>query len=195
MWKTIPGTNGAYSANSETGQIRGNPRLGLDGRKLKEVILKPWVQNSGYKVVSLRLNGVTKDFLVHRLMGKTYLSNFRDDLEINHINGIKTDNRLINLECVTRSENILHAYRNGLTHFSEKQKENAKRAGRLLRERYGKSIAKCDLVSGEILEVFEVVSDAYKKYGYHISALSRVANGKQKSSYGYTWKWIEKCND
>lgn len=195
MWKIIPGTNGAYSANSETGQIRGNARLGLDGRKLKEVTLKPWVQNSGYEVVSLRLNGVTKDFLVHRLMGKTYLSNFREDLDINHINGNKRDNRLVNLECVTRSENIFHAYRMGLSHISERQRKNARRRGRMFRKLYGKAIAMCDLKTKEVLEVFEVMADAYKKYGYHVSAISRVASGKQKSSYGYYWKWVEKCND
>ena len=195
MWKIIPDTNGAYSANSETGQIRGNTRLGSDGRKLKEVLLKPWVQNSGYAVVSLRLEGKTKDFLVHRLIGKTYLSDFKEDLDINHINGNKLDNRLSNLECVTRSANIRHAYKVGLAYSSEKKKENAKRRGKAFRELNGKSIAMCDLKTRNVLEVFEVMADAYKKYGYQVSAISRAASGKQKSSYGYFWKWIEKCND
>lgn len=195
MWKIIPDTNGAYSANSETGEIRGNTRLGFDGRKIKEAILKPWIQNSGYMVVSLRLNGKTKDFLVHRLIGKTFLPNFKDHLDINHINGNKRDNRLINLECVTRSENILHANRMGLTHYSEKKKQNATKLGQLRREQTRKPIAMCDLETKEVLEIFEALSDIKKKYGFDATSISRVALGKQKSSHGYYWKYIKKCND
>ena len=57
MWKIIPNTNNCYSANDETGEIKSNDRRGLDGRKLKGKILKPFMQNSGYLVVDLMING------------------------------------------------------------------------------------------------------------------------------------------
>lgn len=51
---------------------------------------------------------------VHRLVIKTFLENLNDDLEVNHKNGIKDDNRLENLEWVTPKENTAHAFSLGL---------------------------------------------------------------------------------
>ena len=51
---------------------------------------------------------------IHRLVAQVFLPNYSEKLEVNHINGVKTDNRLENLEMVTSSENKRHAYRIGL---------------------------------------------------------------------------------
>lgn len=195
MWKVIPNTDGAYSANSETGQIKSNDRLGPDGRVLKSVVLKPWLINSGYNVVALRVNGKTKNHLVHRLMGATFLENYNPDLDINHINGNKRDNRLCNLECITRSENILHARRIGLITVTDRQRENARKLGLATAKRTSKPIAKCSSETGEVIETFDSMSEVHRKYGYDASFISRCASGKGKNAYGYSWKWIEKCND
>ena len=62
---------------------------------------------SGYfQVRSTRLN---KTFSVHRMVAETYISNPENKSDVNHINGIKTDNRIENLEWVTRSENMKHS--------------------------------------------------------------------------------------
>lgn len=77
-----------------------------------------WLKSSfigrGYKSLILCNEFGRKQFLVHRLVGLTYLNNSENKAQINHINGIKTDNRLINLEWATNSENNLHAFKLGL---------------------------------------------------------------------------------
>ena len=52
--------------------------------------------------------------LVHRIVVESFVGKIPNGMEVNHINGIKTDNRLVNLEIVTRSENLKHAYKLGL---------------------------------------------------------------------------------
>lgn len=190
MWKIIPNTNNCYSANDETGEIKSNDRRGLDGRKLKGKILKPFMQNSGYLVVDLMINGKKIKKLVHRLVAKTFISNYSEDLDVNHIDCNKTNNSLSNLECITRAENLKHAKLHGLIIPSEKQLHQRRVIGRIGRETGAKAIAMFDK-NGKLLETFEALADAKHKYGYDKSAISRAARGMQKTAYGYFWKWVE----
>jgi hypothetical protein len=78
-------------------------------------IMTGHIDRCGYREVCLSENGKAKSYLVHRLILSTfYPRKDMDKLDVNHLNGDKTDNRLINLEWCTRSDNIKHSYRNGL---------------------------------------------------------------------------------
>ena len=72
--------------------------------------------NRGYIQLSATVNGDNVTTTAHRLIWAFFngRDNLDQNLEINHINGIKTDNRIENLELVTPSENLKHAYRNNL---------------------------------------------------------------------------------
>lgn len=73
--------------------------------------MTPSKDGKGYLFVSLRKDGKTYIKKVHRLVAQEFIPNPENKPQINHKNGIKTDNFIENLEWVTNSENILHAYR------------------------------------------------------------------------------------
>ena len=88
-----------------------------DGRNhtRQSKLLNKQVNNIGYEYVILSNEIVKhKTLTVHRLMAKTFLNDYFDTLDVNHINGIKTDNRIENLEMATHNENIKKRYEIGI---------------------------------------------------------------------------------
>ena len=73
---------------------------------------------NGYKYVTVYANNTSKKLYVHRLMAELYIPNPENKRTVNHIDGDKHNNNLSNLEWHTDSENIQHAYDNGLNHGS-----------------------------------------------------------------------------
>lgn len=99
-WKDIDGYEGLYQI-SDTGNVKRTK----SGR-----ILKNGTHTCGYLQVNLYKDGKPTTISIHRLVAAAFISSDNlDEVQVNHINGIKTDNTLANLEWVTRSENINHA--------------------------------------------------------------------------------------
>ena len=113
-WRDIPNFEG-YQVSS-LGKVKGIDRL-KKGRNTLRLIrgqeLKQSPNKKGYLETRLRKNG-THTRLIHKLVSSAFLTKPEHCTQINHINGIKTDNRIENLEWVTQSENQLHAYKLGL---------------------------------------------------------------------------------
>lgn len=100
-WRDVPGYEGRYQASS-LGRI-------LSFAKQAPLILKPKTSRDHYFRVILKVQGVQKTFLVHRLVLLTFSTPPSSRHQVNHINGDKSDNRLVNLEWVTPRENIKHS--------------------------------------------------------------------------------------
>jgi len=101
-----------YEINAN-GTVR---RLARDRYKWRQPnVLKGSVGTTGYRFYRLSGDdGSETDRAGHRLVAEAFIGPIPGDKEVNHLNGNKIDNRLQNLEIVTRSENVLHAYRTGL---------------------------------------------------------------------------------
>ncbi len=108
VWLPIPGYEGYYEASS-LGEIRGVDRLVIDrrnrrifkGKKIKGTI----AGNSGYLLVPLSKHGVVKRLSVHRLVALTFHGEPEEWQVCCHNNGVKTDNRAVNLRWDSRSAN------------------------------------------------------------------------------------------
>jgi hypothetical protein len=80
------------------------------GNVYKEI--KPQLAKNGYLRVGIYFNKKANIQSVHRLVAESFIPNPKNKPQVNHINGIKTDNRVENLEWVTSSENVKHTFNN-----------------------------------------------------------------------------------
>lgn len=120
IWKDIPEYKGLYQVSS-FGRVRSLDRdITQKGhkcmftRRMRGKIIKPRKQNGGYYVVWLSKNGKIKPCTVHRIVLSVFRPNNNDELIVNHIDGNKSNNNLVNLEWITHRENNLHAHSIGL---------------------------------------------------------------------------------
>ena len=101
-WFDIKGYEGLYQIN-KNGDIKSLSNKRND-------LVKPRLNNSGHLFVSLSKKCRYTKKYIHKLLAETFIPNPNNKLVVNHINGIKTDNSITNLEWNTYGENIKHGY-------------------------------------------------------------------------------------
>lgn len=144
--------------------------------------LKPWLNTKGYPQVDLGKH--TKK--VHRLVAIAFIPNPENKPQVNHIDGVKTNNEITNLEWVNNADNQKHAWKIGLSK-AKKGKDNYQWSGD---HSNCKAVKQLDLNGNEINR-FKSLNIAKRSLGLKTyTGIAKVANGKQKTSAGYKWEFI-----
>lgn len=121
IWKDVKGYNGLYQV-SNYGNIKSLSRIIVRSNgnySSKEKLLEPQIIKNGYLVVRLKKNGNRSTKLINRLVAESFIPNPEDKLEVNHKDLNKLNNHVDNLEWSTRSENMKHAYKNGVVDINK----------------------------------------------------------------------------
>lgn len=171
IWKEITGFEGLYEVSS-IGNIRSLDRKipiknGL--WNIKGKVLKLCNDSDGYKIIGLSKNKLRKTYKVHRLVANAFIENTLNKPQVNHINGVKYDNRIDNLEWATNKENMVHAFLIGL-------KKNNDYNLSLMKESASKKVI--DQNSGII---YSSIKDASKALSIGYGGLKSQLRGESKN--------------
>jgi len=167
IFKDIKGYEGIYQI-SNLGIVKSLTHYpkGRTGKQTGRV-LKQITDKKGYVRVSLSKNGTRFNTSVHRLVALTFIPNTKNKPQVNHINGIKNDNRIKNLEWCTGSENVIHSIGNNLSNFNYGEKHHMSKLNNKqaieLRNQFEKG---------------ESVKDLSKKYNLSVVAIYNIINNK-----------------
>ena len=172
VWKDVMGYEGLYEVSSfgDVYSIKNNKNL-----KQRQI--------ASYFGVMLYKNRIKKNKYTHKLVANAFILNPENKSETNHKDGIKSHNWSGNLEWVTKSENIKHAYENGL-----------RIPPRASLGKFGKDHHRSKKIyqfnkQGELINSYGSVCEANRITGIDRKAISNCANNKTKKSGGYVWSF------
>ena len=157
IWKNIPNYEGYQVSN--LGRVKSFYGL-------KEKILKPKITR-GYYQVHLHKNSIGKWYSIHRLVFEAFNGTIPEGLQVNHINEVKTDNKLENLNLMTAKENCNWGTRN---------------------EKISKPVLQFTL-EDILIKEYPSTHQAYRETGFANQHISDCCNGKRKTAYGFKWKY------
>ena len=185
IWKSVTNYEGLYEVSTlgrvkrlagKSPRYRGE-RIKPDVYTRSEVILKSYKNKKGYEYIDLyKFDGykrIRKNYFVHRLILMTFNPNENyESLQVNHINGNKEDNNAHNLEWVTNSDNMKHAYSTGLNNRV-------------------KQVLSLDKQTFQIIKKYRSIADASKDTGEPEHRISLSANGKKHKTTQYIWAFYD----
>lgn len=201
-WLPIAGYEGIYSV-SDAGRVRSEGREYVDSagrhRRVLPLVVSQRDRN-GYLAVRLWRAGCGTDFHTHRLVAAAFLPR-ANGTEVNHIDGVKANNRAVNLEWVTQAENIAHAVRHGLYPCGDRNGSRLHPEALVRGDRHGARLHPEALARGEAHGRTRLTEDDVRairlryaaggtslpalgrEYGMAFSAVGRIVNRK-------TWKHV-----
>lgn len=161
MWRPVIGYEGIYEVN----------RLGEIRRIKTGRILKGYQGRDGYQRVSLTTNGITKPFLLHRLIASAFIPNPMNYPCINHKDEDKSNNSLDNLEWCTHRYNLNYGTHNARANETRKKPIS----------QYSRN--------GEFIRNWDSVTDIHRETGIDMGHITACCRGTRKTAGNYRWKY------
>ena len=168
IWKDIEGYEGLYQV-SNLGRVKS---IYYD----KERILKPGKNTKGYLQVHLCKNGERKEYTVHRLVAKVFISNPNNLPMINHKDENPSNNRVENLEWCSAKYNNNYGTR------------TQRVAEKMINGKLSKPVLQFTK-NGEFIKEWKSTRDVQRNLGYDHGNISSCCTGRYKSAYGFNWKY------
>lgn len=179
IWRNIPNYEGYQVSN--LGRVKSLERIDALGHKRKEKILKPQINDSGYYRIQLQKQSIRKFYYVHRIVYEAFNGQIPEGLQVNHINEVKTDNRLSNLNLMTQKENI--NFGTGIERRSKKQ----------INGKCSKSVLQYDLQDNFVKE-YASTRQVERETGFSNGNIVNCCKGKLKTAYNYKWKYAKEVD-
>lgn len=172
---------------STTGIVISFPNRDRFNRYHKSHILPKRLSKQGYEIVSLSKDGKTYTRKVHRLVAEAFIPNPENKPCIDHINTVKTDNRVENLRWVTYAENM----NNSITR--EKMLEDTSKyiSQQGADNPFSQPIYQYT-IGGVLVASYPSIGEAIRETGVSYNTIKRNADGITKSGKGFVWKYIGK---
>lgn len=149
----------------------------------KGMFVNPQKCIHGYLKVAIYENKKSTLKALHRLVAIAFIPNPFNKPCVNHINGIKIDNRVENLEWCTHSENTLHGYKIGTNLFSDKQK---KQYSDRMKGKFGALAHSSKKITNGI-DIFHSIKEAAIFYNIKYKTLSAMLSGQNKNKTNLTY--------
>ena len=179
VWRDVVGFEGLYKVSNK-GNVYSVRRRNSRGIRCGGRTLKPIYDKDGYLKVGLRKNGIKKSKLIHRLVAEAFIPNPNNFSEVNHLDEVKDNNGLSNLEWCTRKHNMNHGTRTERFARSKSKKVKA-----------------VNVETGEVI-TFNSVKEARNKGYYNISEACRgiyktnkgnLMGGDGRTYRGHRWSY------
>lgn len=163
QWKNITEANNYEISNF--GRVRN---------KATKQILKGRLSKSGYLQVSIKLNETQKfsNRYIHRLVAIYWIDNPENKKEVNHIDGNKENNHILNLEWVTPAENQKYRHKLGNNKTSQRK------------------VGKFDK-DGNLIVKYDSIVEAAASEGSPRVSIDNVLQGRRYTLKGFVWKYLD----
>ena len=171
-WRPVVGYEGLYEV-SNLGRVKSLPRKGTKGG----ILIPSYSNSKHYAHVPLTKNMKHKTASLHRIVAMAWIPNPENKPQVNHKNGIKSDNRVENLEWMTNLENMRHAIANGLNSAAPIGAIESRKRGVLQK------------LDGEIVAMYRSIIDAERITGTQSRNITKVCQGKRKNAGGFQWEF------
>lgn len=185
IWKDVPGYEGRYRVSS-WGRVMSMNFEGRCGPRL----LKGVINTNGYRVVDLYKQLKPQKWLVHRLVAIAFIPNPDNKPMIDHIDTVRTNNRVENLRWCTLTEN----QNNPITLMKFSQTSRGRRFSEETKKRLSEIQKKIQLtpvyqlsIDGEIIKEWAGIKMAAEDLGIQRRSISHCCRGRYKTAGGYKW--------